>query len=125
MTRRKTITEIASDADNPGLRALNGDFLIFGRSARIFDRDGKELLSASKLNFNVIDASASNGECALVFQEQTASQTAIYFLGIYSMKTGALARQWSTAETDAIRVFQLPGRRSVVALADGFSILTP
>ncbi len=121
----KTITEIASDADNPGLRALNGDFLIFGRSARIVDRDGKELLSASKINFNVIDGSASNGECALVFQEQTASQTTIYFLGIYSMKTGALVRQWSTAESDAIRVFQLPGMRSVVALADGFSILTP
>ncbi len=59
----------------------------------------------------------SNGECALLFQEQTTSQTTIYFLGIYDMKTGALVRQWSTAESDEIRVFQLPGMRSVVALA--------
>jgi hypothetical protein len=67
----------------------------------------------------------SNGECALLFQEQTTSQTAVYFLGIYDMKTRALVRQWSTAESDEVRVFQLPGMRSVLALGSGLIILTP
>jgi len=67
----------------------------------------------------------SDGECALLFQEQTASQTAVYFLGIYDMKARALVRQWSTAESDEVRVFQLPGMRSALALGSSFSILTP
>jgi hypothetical protein len=121
----KTIAEIAAISDNPGLRAPGNDFLTFGRTAEIFDKDGKQLLSASKLNFNAIDASMSDGECALLFQEQTTSQTAVYFLGVYDMKTRVLVRQWSTAESESPRVFQLPGMRSVLALGSGFSILTP
>ena len=121
----KTIAEIAAISDNPGLRAPGNDFLTFGRTAEIFDKDGKQLLSASKLNFKAIDASMSDGECALLFQEQTTSQTAVYFLGVYDMKTRALVGQWSTAESESPRVFQLPGMRSVLALGSGFSILTP
>jgi len=67
----------------------------------------------------------SDGECALLFQEQSTSQTAVYFLGIYDMKTRALVHQWSMAESDEVRVFQLPGMRSALALGSGFSILTP
>jgi len=121
----KKITQISATSVNPGLRALGNDFLTFGRTADIFDKDGKQLLSASKLNFNAIDASMSDGECALLFQEQTTSQTAIYFLGIYDMKARTLVRQWSTAESESPRVFELPGMRSVLALGSGFSILTP
>jgi hypothetical protein len=121
----KEIAQTTATSDNPGLRALDNDFLTFGRTAEIIDKDGKQLLSVSKLNFNAIDASMSNGECALLFQEQTTSQTAVYFLGIYDMKTRALVRQWSTAESDLVRVFQLPGMRSVLALGSGLFILTP
>jgi len=121
----KKIAQTTATSDNPGLRALGTGFLIFGRSAEIIDKDGRQLLSASKLNFTVIDTSMSNGECALLFQEQTSSQTAVYFLGIYDMKTRALVRQWSTAESDEVRVFQLPGMRSVLALGSGLFILTP
>jgi len=121
----KKITQISAPSDNPDLRALGSDFLTFGRTAEIFDKDGKQLLSASKLNFNAIDASMSDGECALLFQEQSTSQTAVYFLGIYDMKTRTLVHQWSMAESDEVRVFQLPGMRSALALGSGFSILTP
>ena len=121
----KKIAQISAASDDPGLRALGEDFLIFGRTAEILDKNGKQLLSASKLNFAVVDASTSDGECALLFQEQTTSQTAVYFLGIYDMKTGALVRQWSTAESESPRVFQLPGNRSVLALSTSVSILTP
>jgi hypothetical protein len=121
----KEITQTTATSDNPGLRALGNGFLTFGRTAEIIDGDGKQLLSASKLNFTAIDASMSNGECALLFQEQTTSQTAVYFLGIYDMKTRALVRQWSTAESDEVRVFQLPGMRSVLALGSGLLVLTP
>jgi len=121
----KKIGQISATSVNPGLRALGNDFLTFGRTAEIFDKDGKQLLSASKLNFNAIDASMSDGECALLFQEQTTSQTAVYFLGIYDMKARTLVRQWSTAESESPRVFELPGMRSVLALGSGFSILTP
>jgi|GEM_PF-1185833 len=121
----KKIAQTTATSDNPGLRALGTGFLTFGRSAEIIDKDGRQLLSASKLNFTVIDTSMSNGECALLFQEQTSSQTAVYFLGIYDMKTRALVRQWSTAESDEVRVFQLPGMRSVLALGSGLFILTP
>src|SRR5664279_689568 len=113
----KKITQISAPSDNPALRALDSDFLTFGRTAEIFDKDGKQLLSVSKLNFNAIDASMSDGECALLFQEQSTSQTAVYFLGIYDMKTRALVHQWSMAESDEVRVFQLPGMRSALALA--------
>lgn len=121
----KKIAQTTTTSDNPGLRALGTDFLIFGRSAEIVDKDGKKLLSASKLNFNIIDASMSDGACALLSQEQTTSQTAVYFLGVYDMKTRVLVRQWSTAESDEVRVFQLPGMRSVLALGSGLIILTP
>jgi len=121
----KGIAQTTATSDNPGLRALGNGFLTFGRTAEIFDKDGKQLLSASKLNFSAIDASMSNGECALLFQEQTTSQTAVYFLGIYDMKTRSLVRQWSTTESDEVRVFQLPGMRSVLALGSGLFILTP
>jgi hypothetical protein len=121
----KKITQIAATSDNPDLRALGSYFLTFGRTAEIFDQGGKQLLSVSKLNFTAIDASMSNGECALLFQEETTSQTAVYFLGIYDMKTRALVRQWSTAESESPRVFQLPGMRSALALGSGFSILAP
>ena len=121
----KKIAQISATSDNPGLRALGNYFLTFGHTAEIFDKDGKQLLSASKLNFNAIDASISNGECALLFQEQTTSQTAIYFLGIFDMETHALVRQWSTAESESPRVFQLPGMRSVLALGTGLFILAP
>src|SRR5664279_1608616 len=104
----KKITQIAATSDNPDLRALGSYFLTFGRTAEIFDQGGKQLLSVSKLNFTAIDASMSNGECALLFQEETTSQTAVYFLGIYDMKTRALVRQWSTAESESPRDFQLP-----------------
>jgi hypothetical protein len=121
----KKIAQTTTTSDNPGLRALGTGFLIFGRSAEIVDKDCKKLLSASKLNFNIIDASMSDGACALLFQEQTTSQTAVYFLGVYDMKTRVLVRQWSTAESDEVRVFQLPGMRSVLALGSGLIILTP
>jgi hypothetical protein len=121
----KKITQIAATSDNPDLRALGSYFLTFGRTAEIFDQGGKQLLSVSKLNFTAIDASMSNGECALLFQEETTSQTAVYFLGIYDMKTRALVRQWSTAESESPRVFQLPGMRSALALSSDFSILAP
>jgi hypothetical protein len=121
----KKITQIAATSDNPDLRALGSYFLTFGHTAEIFDQGGKQLLSVSKLNFTAIDASMSNGECALLFQEETTSQTAVYFLGIYDMKTRALVRQWSTAESESPRVFQLPGMRSALALGSGFSILAP
>jgi hypothetical protein len=121
----KKITQIAATSDNPNLRALGSYFLTFGRTAEIFDQGGKQLLPASKLNFNVIDASMSNGQCALLFQEQTTSQTVVYFLGIYDMKTHKRVRQWSTAESESPRVFQLPGMRSALALGSGFSILAP
>ncbi len=121
----KKIAQIATTSDNPGLRALGNVFLIFGRTAEIIGGDGNQLLSASKLNFNVIDASMSNGECSLLFQEQTTSQTAIYFLGVYDMKSRTLVGQWSTAETESPQVFQLPGMRSILALSSGFLILTP
>ncbi|MCX6084729.1 MAG: hypothetical protein NT102_07190 [Caldiserica bacterium] len=120
-----TIAQTTSTSDNPGLRALGSCFLTYGRTAEIIDRDGQQLLSASKLNFGAVDASISDGECALLFQEQTTSQTAVYFLGIYDMKTRALVRQWSTAESDEVRVFQLPGMHSVLALATGLFVLTP
>jgi hypothetical protein len=121
----KKITQIAATSDNPDLRTLGSCFLTFGRTAEIFDQGGKLLLSVSKLNFTAIDASMSNGECALLFQEETTSQTAVYFLGIYDMKTRALVHQWSTAESESPRVFQLPGMRSALALGSGFSILAP
>ncbi len=121
----KQIAQMTATSDNPNLRALGNDFLIFGRTAELIDQDGKELLSASKLNFNAIDASMSAGECALLFQEQTTSQTAVCFLGIYDMKAGALVRQWSTAESESPRVFQLPGLRSVLALGSGLLVLAP
>lgn len=121
----KEIAQTTPTSDNPGLRALGNCFLTFGRTAEIIDKDGRQVLSASKLNFTAIDASMSGGECALLFQEQTTSQTAIYFLGIYDMKTRALVRQWSTAESESPRVFQLPGMRSVLALGSGLFILTP
>ncbi|MHB8106692.1 MAG: hypothetical protein ACYDH4_04590 [Candidatus Cryosericum sp.] len=123
-TGRK-ITQIATNSDNPDLRALGSYFLTFGHTADIFDQSGKQLLSASKLNFTTIDASISNGECALLFQEQTTSQSAVYFLGIYDMKTRALVRQWSAVENESPRVFQLPGMHSALALGSGFSILAP
>ncbi|HWQ22218.1 MAG TPA: hypothetical protein VN478_05785 [Clostridia bacterium] len=121
----KKIAETATTSENPGLRAVGGAFLLFGRSAELLDTDCRQMVSASKLNFSVVDASTSDGECALLFQEQTTSQTAVYFLGIYDIKTGALVRQWSTAESEVPRVFQLPGKRSVVALGSGISILIP
>src|SRR5664279_2401517 len=121
----KKITQISATSDNPDLRALGSYFLTFGRTAEIFDQGGKQLLSVSKLNFTAIDASMFNGKCALLFQEETTSQTAVYFLGIYDMKTRALVRQWSTAESESPRVFQLPGMRSALALSSGFSILAP
>jgi hypothetical protein len=119
------ITQVTAASDNPGLRALGSYFLTFGRTAELVGGDGQQLLSASKLNFNAVDASISDGECALLFQEQTTSQTAVYFLGIYDMKTRTLVRQWSTAESVEVRVFQLPGLRSVLALATGLFVLAP
>jgi hypothetical protein len=119
------IAQVTAASDNPGLRALGSYFLTFGRTAELVGRDGQQLLSASKLNFNAVDASISDGECALLFQEQTTSQTAVYFLGIYDMKTRTLVRQWSTAESVEVRVFQLPGLRSVLALATGLFVLAP
>jgi len=121
----KTIAEVTADSDNPGLRAVGNGFVLLGRTADVMDKDGKRLISASKLNFNAIDASISDGTCALLFQEQTSSQTAVYFLGVYDMKTGILERRWSTAETSEIRVFQMPGMRSVLALGTGIFILAP
>ncbi|MCX6085910.1 MAG: hypothetical protein NTX94_05700 [Caldiserica bacterium] len=121
----KQVAQMTAAPDNPNLRALGNDFLIFGRTAELIDRDGKDLLSASKLNFTAIDASMSVGECALLFQEQTTSQTAVCFLGIYDMKTGTLVRQWSTAESESPRVFQLPGMRSVLAVGSGLLVLAP
>jgi hypothetical protein len=112
-------------SDNPGLRALDNYFLTFGRTAELVGGEGQQLLSASKLNFNVVDASIFDGECALLFQEQTTSQTAVYFLGIYDMETRTLVRQWSTAESVEVRVFQLPEMRSVLALATGLFVLAP
>lgn len=121
----KKIVQTTTTSDNPGLHALGTGFLTFGHTAEIVDKDGKKLLLASKLNFNIIDASISDGTCALLFQERTTSQTAVYFLGVYDMKTRVLVRQWSTAESHEVRVFQLPGMRSVLALSNGLIILTP
>ena len=121
----KKIAETTAASENPGLRALGENFLIFGHTAEVLDENCKQLLSASKLNFGIVDASTDNGECALLFQEQTTSQAAVYFLGVYDMKSGALVRQWSTAESESPRVFQLPGKRSVLALGSGISILSP
>jgi len=121
----KQIAQMTATLDNPNLRTLGDNFLIFGRTAEIVGGGGQQLLSVSKLNFKAIDASMSGGACALLFQEQTTSQTAVYFLGIYDMKTRALVRQWSTAESESPRVFQLPGMRSVVALGSGLFILAP
>jgi hypothetical protein len=119
------IAQVTAASDNPGLRALGSCFLTFGRTAELVSGEGQQLLSASKLNFNAVDASISDGVCALLFQEQTTSQTAVYFLGIYDMKTRTLVRQWSTAESVEVRVFQLPGMRSVLALATGLFVLAP
>lgn len=121
----KEIAQTTTTSDNPGLRALGDVFLLSGRTAEIIDGNGKQLLSASKLNFNAVGASISDSSCALLFQEQTASQTSVYFLGVYDMLNGALLRQWSTAESDEVRIFQLPGMRSVLALGTGFLILAP
>lgn len=121
----KSIAQFTVDADNAGIQTAGDCFVLFGRTADIVDKDGKRLLSASKLNFNAISASISDGACALLFQEQTSSQTAVYFLGVYDMKTGALERQWSTAESSEISVFQMPGMHSVLVLGTGLFVLTP
>jgi hypothetical protein len=49
----------------------------------------------------------------------------VYFLGVYDLQTGALKRQWSTAESSEIRVFQMPGMHSVLALGTGIFVLAP
>lgn len=121
----KQIAEVSTSSANVGIRSIGNNFLLYGGSAEILDGDGKELLSASKLNFGAIDASYSDGHCAILFQEQTTSQSAVYFLGVYDIQTHALVRQWSTAESETPRVFQLPGMRSVMALGTGFLVLAP
>ncbi len=121
----KQIACISTSSVNSGIRSIGNGFLLYGSTAELFDGDGKQLLSASKLNFGAIDASLSEGHCAILFQEQTTSQSAIYFLGVYDMKTHALVRQWSTTESEVPRVFQLPGMRSVLALGTGFLALVP
>ncbi|MCE5193672.1 hypothetical protein LLF88_07045 [bacterium] len=121
----KIVSQVTAASDNPGLRAVGDSFVILGRTADVMDKEGKRLISASKLNFDAIDASISDGSCALLFQEQTSSQTAVYFLGVYDMESGILKRQWSTAEPSEIRVFQMPGLRSVLALGTGIFVLAP
>ena len=121
----KVIAQVTADADNPGIQTAGNCFVLLGRTVDLLDKDGKRLLSASKLNFNAIDASISGEDCALLFQEQTSSQTAVYFLGVYDLQTGALKRQWSTAESSEIRVFQMPGMHSVLALGTGIFVLAP
>jgi hypothetical protein len=121
----KQIARVSTSSANGGLRSIGNDFLLYGSSGELLDGNGKLLLSVSKLNFSAIDASMSDGHCAILFQEQTISQSAVYFLGVYDLKTRALVRQWSTAESEAPRVFQLPGMRSVLTLSTGFLVLTP
>ncbi|HEY9093846.1 MAG TPA: hypothetical protein VIN62_03335 [Candidatus Cryosericum sp.] len=121
----KQVAEFAVPAENPAVRAVGGSFLLFGRSAQLVDKDGKVLWSASKLNFGVIDAASADGVCSVLFQEETTSQTPVYYLGVYDGTTGALLHQWSTAEAEAPRLFQLPGGRSVLALGTGFLVLEP
>ncbi|MGB9666974.1 MAG: hypothetical protein ACPL2N_06655 [Candidatus Cryosericum sp.] len=121
----KTVAQVSADPDNPGVRAVGGCFVLLGRTADVIDKDGKRVLSASKLNFNVLDVSISDETCALLFQEQTSSQNAVYYLGVYDMKTGTLQRQWSTAESSEIRVFQMPGMRSVLGFGTGIVVLAP
>ena len=121
----KQVAEFTVAAENPAVRAVGTSFLLFGRSAQLIDKDGKALWSASKLNLGVIDAASAEGVCSLLFQEETTSQTAVYYLGVYDGSTGTLLHQWSTAEAEAPRLFQLPGERSVLALATGFLVLEP
>jgi len=121
----KQLLLVSTSSANSGLRSIGNDFLLYGGSAEVLDSDGQQLLSASKLNFGAIDASMSNDSCAILFQEQTTSESAVYYLGVYDIKTGTLVRQWSTAENESPRVFQLPGMRSVLALSTGFLVLAP
>lgn len=121
----KQLSQISTSSANSGLRSIGNDFLLYGGSAELLDSNGKPLLSASKLNFGAIDASISDDSCAILFQEQTTSESAVYYLGVYDIKTGALVHQWSTAESESPRVFQLPGMRSVLALSTGFLVLAP
>ncbi|MHB8071996.1 MAG: hypothetical protein ACYDHF_08635 [Candidatus Cryosericum sp.] len=121
----KQVAEVSTSSVNGGLRSVGNDFLLYGGSAELLDSDGKQILSASKLNFSAIDASVSGEYCAILFQEETTSQSAVYFLGVYDMKARGLVRQWSTAESEAPRVFQLPGARSILALSSGFLVLVP
>ena len=121
----KQVAEFTVAAENPAVRAVGSSFLLFGRSAQLMDNNGKMLWSASKLNFGVIDAASADGVCSLLFQEETTSQTAVYYLGVYDSSTGTRLHQWSTAESEAPRLFQLPGGRSVLALGTGFLVLEP
>jgi hypothetical protein len=121
----KQLSQISTSSANSGLRSIGNDFLLYGGSAELLDSNGKPLLSASKLNFNAVDASISGGSCAILYQEQTTSESAVYYLGVYDIKTGALVHQWSTAESESPRVFQVPGMRSVLALSTGFLVLAP
>jgi hypothetical protein len=121
----KKVASLLTSSANSGLRSIGNDFMLFGGSAEILDSNGKQVLSASKLNFSAIDASISGDSCAILFQEQTTSTSAVYYLGIYDITTGTVVHQWSTAESESPRVFQLPGQRSVLALGTGFLVLAP
>ena len=121
----KKVASLLTPSANSGLRSIGNDFMLYGGAAELLDSNGKQLLSASKLNFSAIDASVSGDSCAILFQEQTTSASAVYYLGIYSIATGTIAHQWSTAESESPRLFQLPGQRSVLALGTGFLVLAP
>lgn len=119
------ISQFSVPSDSTGLESLGDSFLAYGKKAWFINAAGKVILSTSKLNFNIIDAAVAPGQLALLFQEQTTSQTAVYFLGIYDFMAHALIRQWSTAGSEEPRVFQFPGTRSVLTLDSSLLILCP
>lgn len=119
------LATLSTSSANSGIRALGDRFLLYGRSTELINDDGKIILSASKLNFKTVDASLLEDYCSLLFTEETASESTVCFLGVYSVATGTLAYQWSTAESETPRIFQLPQAHTALALAGGFLVLAP
>ncbi len=119
------IAQFSVPSDSTGIKNLGTSFLVFGKKAWFISSAGKVVLSTSKPNFQIIDAAVAPGQLALLFQEQTTSQTAVYFLGIYDFTTRKLLRQWSTAESQEPQLFLFPGTRAALTFSSSLLILCP
>jgi hypothetical protein len=121
----KQVAELSASTTSAGQRSLGSYFLLFGKDVQLLDSMGRSVLSVAKMNYTAVDASMFGTNLAVLFQENTASQTAVYFVGVYDIGSSKLVRQWSTAESETPRISQLPGLRTAVVLGSGFLILCP